>query len=533
MADELLADKLGLTPDELGLLTDDEINALLVAGQILALEAQEWTLQERQQRAEDFCWELATPGVALELLYGGGAGGGKTIWELYHLFRIAKRFPGTRSLMLRRTYPELRRNAIFKSFQHFDLNVCKWVESRKEWVFDNTSIIELGYLDNDLDVFNYQGADYVVIAWDELTQWPTDFCYLYMLSRLRAEAIVNEHSERLVPHVIATTNPGGIGGAWVKRRFVDIGPAETPVRETETIEFDGLEFEVDSIRVFVPALLSDNKYLDHRSYIAQLARLPKKLREALLNGSWDAIEGQYFHEWDRELHVVAPFEIPAWWTRMRGLDYGFTNPAGVLWVAFDPDDNAYLYRELYVTEHTPPNLAKRVLGMTMHNERIQQTIADPACWSKTGIGQPIATQMAQAGLHCARGRNDRKAGWARVRSGLRPDPERADPSKRGQTDDNGIPLFVPPKLYVFDTCRNFLSTFPMLVHDKNDPEDLDTDGDDHLADALRYVLMARPMRSRKPDEPEQHTEEARLAQRNRVREHMRRTRQVPLTGSGA
>jgi hypothetical protein len=56
-------------------------------------------------------------------------------------------------------------------------------------------------------------------------------------------------------------------------------------------------------------------------------------------------------------------------------------------------------------------------------------------------------------------------------------------------DDNGF-----PQLYVFSKCKAFIRTIPLLQYDEHKPEDLDTDGEDHVADEVRYFCMSRPIK---------------------------------------
>ena len=56
-----------------------------------------------------------------------------------------------------------------------------------------------------------------------------------------------------------------------------------------------------------------------------------------------------------------------------------------------------------------------------------------------------------------------------------------------------------PLLQVFDCCENFIRTFPLLVRDEGKPEDVDTDGEDHAYDALRYLLTNYRFRERDED----------------------------------
>lgn len=499
------------TPEEL-----DEYLAYLEA-QVdeEALDDTEWLLQDRQQDAEDALTDL-DPAMSHELLYGGMAGGGKSDFLLWHPYNACLRYPGLKVLILRRTFAQLRRSLILRSLERFDRDKCRYLVTETTWKFTNGSVIEFGYCESDLDVYNYDSAEYDIIEWDELTQMPTPFPYLYLFSRLRSKA--STRARGFVPHIVAATNPGRVGAAWVKARFVDPAPADTRTvhalvdEDGNAIALDDHDQVMYGTRLFLPATLDQNKYISRHQYTASLANLPKAQREALLSGSWDTIEGQYFAEWDRMLHVCEPFEIPESWVKIRAIDYGFAKPFACVWLAFDYDANVYLYRELYETQLTPPQQARLILSSQAPGERISYTIADPSTFTRTGVGVPIAQQYNDAGVPVMRGLNARIDGWARVHEFLRPIEEPPTEDKPLTTYRVGVK--------VFSTCANFIRTFPMLVHDLKNPEDLDSDGDDHLADAFRYGLMSRPPRSRVPrNQP--NTLEEKMAESRRQRELQR------------
>lgn len=458
------------------------------------LESGRWVLQERQQIAEDALCELDGD-MSHELLYGGTAGPGKSEFLLWHAYHACLKYPGLRVLGLRRTFSELRRSLVLRSLERFDREEARYVITENTWKFKNGSTIEFGYCETDNDVFQYQSAEYDIVFWDELTQWPTPFCYLYLFSRVRSR--ISTLARGFVPHIVAATNPGHVGGAWVKARFIDTAPPE--VRSVYESEVEG-SF---GTRIFIPAKLADNKYINRKQYVAGLANLPKAQREALLEGSWDVIEGQYFTEWDRNLHVMSPFTIPPWWTRIRCIDYGHFAPFACLWIAFDADDHAVVYREAYETQLTPRQQCEFILASQGVGEKIAYTTIDPSTYAKTGVGVPIAQQYIDNGVPVRRALNARVDGWARVRDFL-----------RASADADG---HVHVGLRVFSTCTNLIRTLPMLVHDTTNPEDLDSDGEDHAADALRYGLMSRPRRAVKPSK-EPHTLEGRMAKARRDRE---------------
>ena len=78
----------------------------------------------------------------------------------------------------------------------------------------------------------------------------------------------------------------------------------------------------------------------------------------------------------------------------------------------------------------------------------------------------------------------RKGGWDQLRARLK-------------GDGDGRPL-----IYFFSTCRDIIRTLPLLQHDAHNAEDVDTDGDDHFADSVRYGVLSRPYRAHEPFEDE-------------------------------
>ena len=129
----------------------------------------------------------------------------------------------------------------------------------------------------------------------------------------------------------------------------------------------------------------------------------------------------------------------------------------------------YLAEEIKRIESEDPNLkGKKITG-----------IADPAVFSDDrGQGTSIAALMEKKGVYFERGNHDRLAGKMQVHNRLK-------------FDDEGVPM-----LYVFSTARNFIRTIPALCYSEDRIEDVDTTGEDHIYDELRYVLMENPISPR-------------------------------------
>lgn len=300
---------------------------------------------------------------AFEVLFGGAAGGGKSYGQLVDAFLYALRYPGSKQLIFRRSFPDLEKSLIRVSLSLYPRKIYTYNASSHTGRFANGSLIDFGYSASENDVYQYQSAEYDVIRFDELTHF-TEFQYVYMVSRVRG---ANGYPK----HIKSSTNPGGVGHAWVKARFVDPAPPNT-VFEAKTDEGTTMT------RVFLPALVSDNPYLSAADpdYVNRLRALPENERRALLYGDWDIFEGQYFSEWRAEVHTCEPFAIPADWRRYRTFDYGLDRFA-LLWVAVSPEREVFVYREYCESDLPVYQAAREALARTPTGEEIYATLAPP------------------------------------------------------------------------------------------------------------------------------------------------------------
>lgn len=407
--------------------------------------------------------------------------------------------PGARTVFFRRTHPDLVRAVIPRLRERIPAAVATFNATDSEWRFRNGSVLELGYLQHDADVYKYQSAEYQLMAFDELTQF-TPFQYIYLRSRLRAAGHLAARLAKLGwrPRVIAAANPGGVGHHWVKARFIDPSAPFQPFRVAPT-----LDDPKPAVRVFIPARTSDNPYLD-ASYEDRLASLGDPvLVRALLDGDWDILEGVRFTQWRRELHVIDPgqFPIPAGGGILRGVgvDYGVGAPFAALWGAKFHDGLVVVYRELYKAGLSAAEQAKLIADSEGPDERGEyQSVPialDPASWARGSTtpgswksldpslpppGSIAYAYRAQFGGAVVKAQNDRLGGWQLV-----------DHHLKVQAD--GL-----PRLLVYSTCRNLIRTLPALPRSKQNPEDVDTRADDHSSDALRYLLQLLAGRTAAP-----------------------------------
>ena len=267
-----------------------------------------------------------------EVLYGGAAGGGKSYATLADPLRNMNNsdFSG---LLVRHTTEELR-ELIQKSQELYPKAIpgIKWSERKSQWTTPRGGTLWMSYLDRETDVMRYQGQAFNYVAFDELTQWNTPFAWNYMRSRLRSA------NKDLGLYMRATTNPGGVGHAWVKKMFIDPAQPNTPFWATDIETSQVLKFPTGHSKAgeplfkrrFIPASLFDNPYLaESGDYEAMLLSLPEHQRKQLLEGNWDVNEGAAFPEFNRAIHVVDPYDIPKGWARFRACDYGYGSHTGV------------------------------------------------------------------------------------------------------------------------------------------------------------------------------------------------------------
>lgn len=413
-----------------------------------------------------------------ELLYGGAVGGGKSDYLLgdflQDVYEYAENWHG---LLLRRTMGELE-EIIARSHTLFPQTGASYSVQKSKWTWDNGATLRLRYIERKEDLSRYQGHQYGWIGFDELTHWNDPLFFTYFRSRLRCA-----HRNLPTKRMRATANPGGAGHNWVKNMFIDHAPmGYVPIRDEVT----------GDLRMFIPSRVQDNKILmmNDPGYVSRLKGTGSpELVRALLEGDWNVVEGAYFSTFSVNSHVIAPFAIPQEWTRLRGFDWGSAKPFACVWGAVSdgsieniPKNAVVIYRELYGCEPKIPNkgiklpsneVASRILRAEGYGEKINISVADPAIFHRTD-GESIAEKMYKCGVWFSKADNDRLAGWDQIHSRL------AD-------GEDGKPL-----LYFFSNCNNIIRTLPSLQHDTSKPEDLDSDGEDHLADALRYLLIARP-----------------------------------------
>ncbi len=430
-----------------------------------------------------------------EALYGGAAGGGKSDALVIEALRQVH-IPHYKALILRKTFPQLA-ELIDKSLNYYPMAFpgARYNSSSHTWTFPSGAKIIFGSMQYTKDRLKYQGQAYDFVAFDELTHFSWEE-YSYLFSRCRP----NGPGTRC--YIRSTANPGGVGHGWVKERFITAGEPMVPVWEDiRWRDPTGKEYCEKRSRIFVPSSVFDNPALlrNDPDYITRLASMPEAERKALLYGDWDTFSGQVFTEWRNDpehymdrvgTHVISPFKVPDAWSIWCAMDWGYSKPFSVGWYAVDHERRLYRIREYYGCTGTPnvgvklepSEVARQIKRIEAEDPNLRgktiHRVGDPAIWGSDGT-ESIGALFERERVFFEKGDHARIDGKMQVHH-------------RMAFDENGWPM-----LYVFSTCKHFIRTVPNLVYDEKDVEDIDTDGEDHIYDELRYVCMKNPIAPRR------------------------------------
>jgi len=418
--------------------------------------------------------------------YGGARGGGKTDGVLGEWASHAAIYgENAIGLMVRRQRTELV-ETIERSKIIYQPLGATFNEQKSMWTFPDGARLRFAYLERDSDANAYQGHSYTRVYIEEAGNFPLPTPIFKLFGTLRSGAGVPCRA-------ILTCNPGGPGHNWVKARYIDPNPrGYMPIEETFINPWT--HEKVVRARIFIPSFVTDNKFLG-AEYIATLQQVGNdNLVKAWLMGDWNIVEGAFFDRWSHR-NVVTPFAIPRDWLRFRAADWGYSAPFSMGWYAVAGDDSEdyglprgclVRYRELYTMKPGQPNvglrltteeLAERIKAMSK-DEKYAYSCIDPAAFAESG-GPSIAERFARAGVEFRRADNRRlgqrgaMGGWDQLRARIQ--------------GEDGRPQFVN-----FSTCTELTRTLPILQHDPDRAEDLDTSQEDHAADEARYACMSRP-----------------------------------------
>jgi len=442
---------------------------------------------------------------AQEILYGGQAGGGKSYCLRWDAIDYCLNLPGFFAGLFRETLPMLEENHI--SFIREELQILSsfygqkigsYNETRKKVEFINGSTMRFKHLEYDKDVNDIQGWELNGAYVDEGAQM-SPYRLGYIKSRIRLgqkmerwQAMAKEEPKmqpylERVPRYCIGSNPGGPSHHWLKENFIDPAPPET-------------QFEIKTkrgtkkTRIFIPASMRDNRYLDE-NYEDQFDELPEWQQRQLRDGDWDVVPGAFFDCWSPD-NTIKPFKIPDHWTRIQACDWGFATP---FWIGEFVVSDGTPVEDREGNEITYPEecliLVWEWYGQESHNKGLRMdaalvaqeiqgrgqpeiAVADESMWNHHDSGPSPAEKFASNGVYFGRADRDRILGWQEMYSRIR----------------NNM-------LLCFDTCRAAIRTIPSVQTDDKKPEDVDKKGEDHPCDGIRYACMARPYKTVKKEKP--------------------------------
>ncbi|MDP2374268.1 phage terminase large subunit [Reyranella sp.] len=411
------------------------------------------------------------------LLLCGGRGGGKTTAMALVILRHCEKYKGSaRPLVVRETHKALtdiedKLHALF--FAAYGAAVS---HSRTEHIFrlPNGAQVECGQIDGPRAYTKYQGRETTLLCVDEYGLF-RDRRWVDMLkSNLRA-------AEGVPLRVVASANPGGPLHAHIHRNYVAAAPAWHP------FELEG------EMWVCAPSTLRDNPHLDHTDYERRLRAScgrDEALARAWIDGDWNIARGAYFAgDIDERVHML-PVAWPhivtrKHWLPFIAMDWGSSAPS-VTYVCLRapgdigpfPKGSLILLDELATADRRDPNvglgwppdkLAEAVKEMCGRWNISPSGVGDDA----VGLGDTLLQSLSNSGIYLTRPRKERISGWQAMR-------QRLVATKEG----NG-----QPGMWITARCRYFWETVPYIQRDDARPEDIDTMGPDHAADAARYAVM--------------------------------------------
>ena len=417
--------------------------------------------------------------VEFETLYGGARGGGKTDAGLAWLIREAHN-PNLRALILRRNSDDLRDWTDRANQLYAPMGVIK-AGNPPEFRWPSGAVFRTGHLKDDQAYTKYQGHEYHRILIEELTQIAEERQYLRLLSSCRSTISIK-------PRVFATTNPGGKGHAWVKKRFID------PVAPGNTI------WQNNRSRVFIQATMDDNPTLmtNDPQYVANIEALKDEDYETYMAwrfGDWDRFAGQVFSEFSRKSHVIPPV-VPKEGTHYLWMDWGYSDHHQTSFSAYlstvirskTKDGQSFhqviTFQEFCGNKKDPEEWA-RIIYKSCKEMGIKPKlgICDPSM-----IGSKKETSQLPGDLM--------RAEWKLLNGGKNwLNLIKGNNSRTGRVGGVAVVhkwLSAPhiiPYWQITSTCTHLIRTLPMLVYDEHSVEDVDTGMEDHPYDACRYGLM--------------------------------------------
>jgi len=441
-----------------------------------------------------------------EILYGGARGGGKTdagmVWLLGEENSYGNLYvyhPRYRALILRKNAEDLTDWLDRASYMYKSLGGVVTGKPGKI-TFPSGATFRTGHLKDRKSYEKYLGHEYQRELVEELNQIPQELFYLQIMGSCRSTV------EDLKPQIFNTTNPGGVGHAWVKERFVDSAnlvpytyvnekgeTKESVIGTPQNFDFKVGDKSITLSRIFVPSLIDDNPDLIDKDpmYVAYLESLKEKdpdLYRAWRWGDWNVFAGQFFKCFKRESHVIPPFMPDKNKMIVGGLDWGYTDNFACTFseITIENFDEIKFNRvrtfcEIYEDQKNPAELGKIIKDkLSFFNLTLDDVTwiqADTQLFNKANDGGKSLKDLFvdyNDGFRCLKPADkEREAGWAIWRNWM-------------STAPDGMPYWQ-----LTQNCVNGIRTIPLMIYNENKKEDMESIGvEDHWCDQERYKLKA-------------------------------------------
>lgn len=435
----------------------------------------ELCLQPKQLRAAALARECDRKDGPTEIGYGGSRGGGKSAWSMIQLGADdCQRMPGLKCLLLRNAQRSAReslddlRKKLLMALPH------TYAAYKGMITFPNGSRILSGHFADERDIDAYLGIEYDVVVLEEATLIGLG-TYLMILTCCRSS------NPDWRPRIYTTTNPGGIGHSWYKKRFIEPYMA-------------GKELDTR----FIPATVDDNRFLND-NYVKTLDAQTGWRKRAWRHGDWEIAAGQYFSAFSERHHIVDAVDERRARKWFGCFDYGFTHYTCCMIGFWDGDGEAWLVDEHFQRKQLVPTHANAIKSMigrhqVFHTAQLGRLEARPLTlddldyfvagtdiFSKKQDGKSVGDDYREHGIKMKAANTDRIGGAATLLK-LMGDPDNKDNPQ-------------PSRLHIHRRCQNFIEQLTAAQHDPKHPEDTlkvdcdeDGNGGDDAYDCGRYGL---------------------------------------------
>lgn len=484
--------------------------------------------KKKEEEEKNVIWEPYPGGQTrfltcpiFEALFEGNRGPGKTDALLMDFAQHVGIGWGDawRGILFRETYKNLQ-DVITKSQKWFRkiFPDAKYNKSEHAWHFATGEVLYFSYARTIDDYWSYHGHEYPWIGWEELTNWSTPDLYLMMMSVCRSS-----DPRITIRRYRSTCNPAGKGHNWVKERFINRGKPNEIIRDVlsaKDLEEFGITIKEDIVseRCYIHGEREENKALmtSDPAYIGALVQNNNEVqRKAWINGDWDIVSGGMFDDlWNKDIHIIVPFEIPINWKVYRAFDWGLSKPFSVGWWAltdgsyciqkgkkvYYPKGTLIRIHEWYGWQKGIPNKGLRLsstqLGKGIKKEEefikkkynvsnVRKGPADASIFGQESDAESIDSKISKAYF----GRSTKASIF--IPSNKKPGTRVA----RWQLIRDRLEATIKkdlesPHIYIFDTCRDgFIRTIRLLPRDEDNPDDLDTESEDHAIDETAYMVL--------------------------------------------